>query len=78
MILVPTSICARASGVLEPLGRIGLAQMHGRLHGRQYVLGPMLGLASEHCDLRLAPLALGDVAADFRRADDFTLSVFDG
>jgi hypothetical protein len=38
----------------------------------------MLGLASEQFDLRLAPLAAGDVAGNFRSANDFTLSVFDG
>ena len=63
--------------LLETLGRVGLREMHRRLHGRQHVLGPVLGLASENGDLRLATLALGNVAGDFRRADDFAFRILD-
>ncbi len=38
----------------------------------------MFGFASENGDLRLAALALGNVADDFRRADDFAFRVLDG
>ena len=63
--------------LLETLGRVGLREMYRRLHGRQHVLGPMFGLASENGDLRLATLALGNVAGDFRRADDFAFRILD-
>ena len=52
--------------------------MHGRLHGCQHVLGAMLGLASENGDLRLATLALGNVAGDFRCADDLAVGSLTG
>jgi PAS domain-containing protein len=38
-------------------GRVGVGKMHGRLHGRQYVLDSVLGFASENDDLRLATLS---------------------
>ena len=63
--------------LLETLRRVGLREMHRRLHGRQDVLGPVLGLASEDSDLRLVTLALGNVAGDFRRADDFAFRILD-
>jgi hypothetical protein len=64
--------------VLEAFGRVGLRKMHGGLHGRQHVLGSMLGLAGENGDLRLALFARRDVAGNFRCADDFALGILDG
>jgi hypothetical protein len=53
-----------------------MGKTHRSLHGGQDVLGAVLGLVREIDDLRLAPFVLGDVASDFRCADDFTLGVF--
>ena len=54
-----------------------MRKTHRGLHGGQDVLCTVLGLVREIDDLRLAPFALGNVASDFRCADDFTLEVFD-
>src|SRR3984893_2702047 len=59
----------------EPIRRLGLSKMHGRLYRRQDVLGSVLRLTCEKRDLRLTALTLGYVAGDLRCADDFTLRV---
>jgi hypothetical protein len=62
---------------LETFGRIGVGKACGRLHGRQHVLGSVLGFASEIDDLSLVPFALRYVASDLRCADDLASSVSD-
>src|SRR5260370_981768 len=62
---------------LEPIGRLGLSKMHGRLYRRQDVFRSVLGLARENRDLRLAPLVLGNVTDNLRGADDLSLRIFD-
>src|SRR5262245_51544444 len=52
--------------------------MHRRLYSRQHVLGPVFGLTGEDGDLRFAPFALGDIAGNFRRADDFAVKILNG
>jgi hypothetical protein len=52
--------------------------MHRRLHSRQHVLGPVFGLAGEDGDLRFSPFALGDIAGNLRRADDFVVNIPNG
>jgi hypothetical protein len=39
--------------------------MHRRLHSRQHILGPVLGLSGEQRNLFLGALALGNVSRDF-------------
>src|SRR5260221_589210 len=51
--------------------------MHGCLHRCQDVFRSVLGLARENRDLRLAPLALGNVTDNLRGADDLSLRIFD-
>jgi hypothetical protein len=62
---------------LEIVRCIGMRKTHRRLHASQDVLCAVLGLAREIDDLGLVPFAVGNVASDFRCADDFTLEVFD-
>jgi hypothetical protein len=38
----------------------------------------VFGLAGEGGDLRFAPFALGDIAGNFRRADDFAVNIPNG
>jgi hypothetical protein len=51
--------------------------MHGRLHERQQVLGAVVYFARKQLDQLLPALSLGDVARDFRRADDPAIGVLD-
>src|SRR5262245_63867348 len=71
--LNPSFNCSFETG-----GRVGLRETHRRLHGCQQVLGPVLGFASQDRDLRVGPLALGNVAGDFRRADNFAFRILYG
>src|SRR2546430_4963699 len=59
----------------EPIDRLGLSKMHGRLYRSQDVFGPVLRLACQKRDLRLSAFTLGYVSRDLRRADDLALTV---
>ena len=60
---------------LEFLGCISLRKLHARLHDRQHVLGTVLGLASQSCQLCLFPLAPGNVTRNFGHPDDLTFGI---
>ena len=71
------SLYASLDCVFELFGRVGFRETDGRLYGRQHILGPMLGLASETGNMLFATLALGYVAGNFRCADDFAGRISD-
>ena len=74
------NICERLNAsrdcLLETFGGVGLTQIHGGLHGCQHVLGPVLSLASEDGDLRVASFALRNIARDLRRTDNDAFGIF--
>src|SRR5579871_1973560 len=56
---------------LEAVERVGFRQTHHGLHVRQQVFRAVFGLASKNRNLRLASLALSNVAGDLGSADHF-------